>query len=72
MDLRDIAPGARDAQLDERLAGLPVADHDHARALPVAAARREPGVVEDALEHLVGQRVVGESADRTRGAHDVV
>ena len=40
-------------------------------ALAVAACGREAGVVEDAFEHLVGQRVVGEPADSTGRAHDV-
>jgi hypothetical protein len=70
--LRDVTPRTRDAQVDDRLPGLSVPDHDHPCALTVATARREPGVVEDAFEHLVGQWVIGESADGTRGAHDVV
>jgi hypothetical protein len=70
--LRDVAPRTRDAQVDDLLPGLSVPDHYHPCALAVAAARREPGVVEDAFEHLVGQWVVGESADSTRCAHDVV
>ena len=54
------------------LAGRPVPDHDHPHALTVAAARGESGVVEDALEHLVGQWIIGEPPGRTRGTHDVV
>jgi hypothetical protein len=33
---------------------------------------QQPGVVEDALEYVVGQRVVGVLAGRTRGSHYVV
>ena len=58
--LRDVALRAGHAAVDERLARLRVADHDDPGALPVAAARREAGVVEDALEDLVGQWLVGE------------
>src|SRR5437764_1498196 len=56
----------------ERLAGGPVAHDDDAPALTVAAARREPGAVEDAVERRVGQRIAGEVARRERGAQDVV
>jgi hypothetical protein len=72
LDLCEVALHTGHAELDDRLAGRAVTDHDHAGALPVTAARREPDVVEDAFEHLVGQRVVGESADRPGWAHDVV
>jgi hypothetical protein len=70
--LSDIALGSGDRAVDEILACLRVPDDDDVVALPVATARREPRVVEDAFKDLVGQRVAGVLANRTRGAHDVV
>ncbi len=52
--LGDVAAGAGHAQIAERFAGLEVADRDDVYALPVASAGREPGVVEDPFEHVVG------------------
>jgi hypothetical protein len=70
--VRQVPLRTRDAQVDDLLSGRSIPDHDHPDALAVAATRCEPGVVEDAFEHFVGQWVLGESADSTCCAHDVV
>ena len=67
-----VAPRHRDGGLDEALPRGRVADDDELGALAVAAARREARVLEDGVEHLVGQRVVGELPDRGGRAHDVI
>ena len=48
-----------------------VLDDDDVPALPVAAARCEAGVVEDAVQHLVGHGLVGERPRGGGGAHDL-
>ena len=58
-------------QLAEPLSKVPVADHHHVGALSVAARRGEPGRVEDPVQLLVGDRLVGELATGKGGAHGV-
>ena len=70
--LRGVAADRRLVQLGQRLPGGPVGDQHQVGALPVAAARREPGVVEDPGQYVVGQRVVGELPDRRGRPHHVV
>ena len=70
--LGDVAVGARDAQSTSASRVCRVADDDHPHALAVAATGREPRVVENSLEYVIGQWVVGEPADRTRRTHGVV
>ena len=56
-------------ELGDPLLGRGVADHDHAPGLAVTAVGREARVVEDLVQHVVGQRVVGELPRRRRRAH---
>jgi hypothetical protein len=71
---RDPERGAGDVAIPHRLrevAQVPpnrrVLGNRHPPRLAVAAARCEASVVEDLVERLVGDRLVGESAHRTRG-----
>ena len=70
--LRVVAPRAGLGDLDEPFARRGIADHHDLGALAVAAARGEAGVVEDRVEDVVGQRVVGEVAHGRGRAHHVV
>jgi hypothetical protein len=49
-----------------------VADDDDPPGLAVPAARGEAGVVEDRVEHLARDRLVGELANGPGGAHTVL
>ena len=62
----------RAAELAQGLADLTVADHHHVASLAVATRRGEPGDVEDAVEHLVRDRIVGELPAGKGGSHGFV
>jgi len=51
-------------------AGTGITDHDHPPALPVPAARREPGIVEDPEDDLVGDRIWTTLPGAADGAHN--
>ena len=56
-------------ELGDPLLGGGVADHDHPPRLAVPSVRREAGVVEDLVQHVVGERIVGELPGRRCRAH---
>ena len=51
---------------------LGITHHDDVGSLPVAPAGGEACVVEDPVERVVGQRLIGEFTNRVGGSHDVV
>ena len=71
-DLRQVAPVGRFDQRAEGRALRLVAHHDDMPALPVAAARREARVVENALQNLVGHGNGGEIARRKSRPHGCI
>jgi hypothetical protein len=71
-ELRQITLCSGHRQLGEAVAGLLVADHDDAHRLTVTSTWCKARVVDDAIQHVVGQRFAGELARGERGAHHVV
>jgi hypothetical protein len=69
--LGDVSAGGGDAEFGESLPRLGVTHHSDVGSLPVAAAGGEACVVEDPVERVVGQRLLGEFTHRVGGSHDL-
>src|SRR6185437_273889 len=70
--LGDVPAGGGDSELGESLSRLGITHHDDVGSLPVATAGGEACVVEDPVQRVVGQRLIGEFTHRVGGSHDVV